>query len=301
MVTDATATTSEPRTATLDLGDAVLTYDVYGPLPPADGRPALIGIGQPMPAAGFVTLASLLADRTVISYDPRGLARSTRSDGREDNDPAQQADDLHALVQALDLGPVEVFGSSGGAITGLAWVTRHPNDIVTLVAHEPPLMDVLPDADLARTAFRSVQDTYERSGQSAGMAAFIAMTSWSGEFPPDVASWPPPDPAMFGMPAGDDGSRDNPLLSHASDAVSGYVLDRNALAAAATRVVIAAGEDSGVNFTGRTSAATASALGLELTLFPGGHGGFLGGEFGQQGKPEEFAVKLREVLDADSS
>lgn len=293
-------TTTEPRTATFDLGDAVLTYDVYGPLPPADGRPALLAIGQPMPAAGFVTLASKFPDRTVISYDPRGLARSTRSDGREDNDPAQQADDLHALVEALDLGRVEVFGSSGGAVTGLAWVTRHPDDVVTLVAHEPPIMDLLPDADLARTAFRSVQDTYERSGQSAGMAAFIAMNSWSGEFPSDVASWPAPDPAAFGMPAGDDGSRDNPLLSHASDGVSGYVLDPDAIAGASTRVVVAAGEESGDKFTGRTSAGTASALGVELVRFPGDHGGFLGGEFGQQGKPVEFAEKLREVLHADS-
>ncbi len=291
-------TTAEPRTAELDLGDAVLIYDVRGPLPPADGRPALVAIGQPMPAMGFTTLASLFPDRTVITYDPRGLARSTRSDGRTDNDPAQQADDLHALVQALGLGPVEVLGSSGGAVTGLAWVTRHPDDVATLVAHEPPLIRQLPDAGLAAIAFASVQDTYQRNGQGAGMAAFIAMTSWSGEFPEDVANWPAPDPAMFGMPAEDDGSRDNPLLSHDSDGVSGYVLDTDAVTAAPTRVVVGAGEDSGNTFTARTAAATARALGVELTLFPGDHGGFLGGEFGQQGKPEEFAAKLREVLDA---
>jgi hypothetical protein len=175
-------------------------------------------------------------------------------------------------------------------------VTRHPDDVATLVAHEPPLIGQLPDAELAATAFASVQDTYYRSGQNAGMAAFIAMTSWSGEFPADVASWPAPDPAMFGMPADDDGSRDNPLLSHDSDGVSGYVLDAAAVSAAPTRVVVAAGEDSGNTFTARTSTGTAKALGLDLTVFPGGHGGFLGGEFGQQGKPQEFAVKLREVL-----
>ena len=94
-----------------------LVYDVHGPLPTADGRPPVFMIGQPMTAGGFGTLASLLADRTVVTYDPRGLGRSTRADGRVENEPEVQARDVHAVIEALGAGPVEVFASSGGAVT----------------------------------------------------------------------------------------------------------------------------------------------------------------------------------------
>src|SRR3954451_1629864 len=103
---------------------------------------------------------------------------------------------------------------------------------------------------------------------------------------------------MFGMPTEDDGTRDNPLLSDRSWAVSGYRPDVDALAAAPTRVVIAVGEESANTFTGRTSVATAALLGQQATVFPSHHGGFLGGEYGYAGQPEAFARRLREVLDA---
>ena len=99
------------------------------------------------------------------------------------------------------------------------------------------------------------------------------------------------------MPTEDDGSRDDPLLSDRSWAVSSYRPDADALAAAPTRVVIAVGEESLGTFTGRTSVATAEVLGQQATVFPSHHGGFLGGEFGYAGQPEAFARKLREVLD----
>jgi hypothetical protein len=130
------------------------------------------------------------------------------------------------------------------------------------------------------------------------MAAFIAMTSWQGEFTDEYFAQPAPDPAAFGMPAEDDGSRDNPLLSDRSWAVSSYRPDVDALAAAPTRIVIAVGEESEGTFTGRSAVATAELLGQEATVFPSHHGGFMGGEFGYAGQPEAFARKLREVLDA---
>src|SRR5690349_3359220 len=133
-------------THVLETAEADLVYDVRGPLPTADGRPPLFMIGQPMTAGGFTTLASLLPDRTVVTYDPRGLGRSTRSDGRVDNSPTVQAEDVHAVIEALGAGPVEMFASSGGAVTALALVAAHPDDVITLVAHEPPLNRVLPDA-----------------------------------------------------------------------------------------------------------------------------------------------------------
>ena len=284
----------------LDTAEAHIAYDVHGLLPTADGRPPLVMIGQPMDAGGFGTLASHFPDRTVVTYDPRGLGRSTRRDGRVDHSPTVQADDVHAVIDALGAGPVEMFASSGGAVTALALVAAHPDAVITLVAHEPPLIPVLPDAAPAERARAGIRDVYEAKGSGAGMAAFIAMTSWRGEFTDEYFAQPAPDPVAFGMPTEDDGSRDDPLLSDRSWAVSGYRPDVDALATAPTRVVIAVGEESESTFTGRTAVATAELLGQQATVFPSHHGGFLGGEFGYAGQPEAFARRLRDVLDNDS-
>ena len=284
-------------TRTLETAEADIAYDVDGPLPTADGRPPLLMIGQPMTAEGFAALAPHMPDRTVVTYDPRGLGRSTRNDGRVDNSPTVQADDVHALIEALGGGPVDMFASSGGAVTALALVAAYPDDVVTLVAHEPPLIAVLPDADAAKRALVGVRDAYQSRGRSAGMAAFIAMTSWRGEFTDEYLSRPAPDPAAFGMPADDDGSRDDPLLSDRSWAITSYRPEVAALVAAPTRVVIAVGEESDGVFTGRTSQAIAALLGERPIVFPSHHGGFLGPESGYPGKPEAFARKLRDVLD----
>ena len=283
-------------TKTLDVGDAVLTYDVRAAEAPSDRRP-LVLIGQPMTAEGFTTLAAHFADRTVVTYDQRGLGRSTRSDGHQRQVPDVSAGDLHAIVAAEGLGPVDVFGSSGGAVNGLAWVAEHPGDVHTLVAHEPPILGVLPDADHAFAAERAVQERYHADGWGAGMAAFIAMTMVQGEFTDDFLAQPHPDPAAFGMPTEDDGSRDDPLLSGVANDVTAFEPDPDAIVAAPARVMLAAGIESKDTITWRTAAATAELVGEPLTEFPSHHGGFLGGEFGQQGEPVAFAHRLREVLD----
>src|ERR1043165_7162073 len=126
-------------THTLETAEADIAYDVRGPLPTSDGRPPLFMIGQPMDASGFATLASYFPDRTVITYDPRGLGRSTRKDGRVDNSPMVQARDVHAVIEALGAGPVDMFASSGAAVPALALVAAYPTDVTCLVAHEPPL------------------------------------------------------------------------------------------------------------------------------------------------------------------
>lgn len=288
---------TETTQRTLEVPGAVLAYDVRGPLPPADGEPPLLMVGQPMDATGFATLAGLLPERTVVTYDPRGLARSTRTDGSSTHDPVQQAEDLHAIVGALGGGPVDVFGSSGGAVTSLALVAAHPQDVRTLVAHEPPALPLLPDAAEAEAVWQRVQAAYQEKGWGAGMAAFVAMTSVPGPF--TAASLAElPDPAAFGMPTEDDGSRDDPLLSGASTPVTGYRPDVDALRAAPTRVVVAAGIESKDLMTWRTSAALADALGVELAVLPSHHGGFMGPEYGMPGEPEAFAARLREVLAA---
>jgi len=292
-------TTNTLTTHTLTIAGADIVYDVYGPLPTPDGRPLLFMIGQPMTANGFATLASLLPERTVVTYDPRGLGRSTRSDGRVDNTPTDQATDVHALIEALGAGPVDMFASSGGAVTALALVAAYPDDVITLVAHEPPLIPVLPDFAAAERARAAVRDVYEANGFGAGMAAFVAMASWPGEYTEAYFAQPPADPAAFGMPAEDDGSRDDPLLSDRSWAVSAYHPDVDALSHAPTRIVIAVGEETGNTFTGRTSEATADLLGQRPTVFPSHHGGFMGSESGYPGRPEAFARTLRDVLGGD--
>lgn len=284
------------KTHTLEASEAALVYDVRGPLPTAGGLAPLLMIGQPMTAEGFATLAGFFPDRTVVTYDPRGLGRSTRRDGRTDNDPTVQAGDVHALILALGAGPVELFGSSGGAVTALALVTAHPEDVITLVAHEPPLIPVLPDAEAAARARSQVRDSYEAKGWGAGMAAFIGMTSWPGEYTAEYFDRPAVDPAQFGLPGEDDGARDDPLLSDLSWAVSGYEPDVAALTAARTRVVIGVGEESAGLFTDRTARATAELLGAQLAVFPSHHAGFAGAESGYPGQPKAFAHRLREVL-----
>jgi pimeloyl-ACP methyl ester carboxylesterase len=155
-------------THTLETAGAAIAYDVRGPLPTANGRPPLFMIGQPMAADGFATLASHFPDRTVVTYDPRGLGRSARTDDRVDHSPTVQAGDVHAVIEALGAGPVEMFASSGGAVTALALVAAHPGDVTTLVAHEPPLIPVLPDAAAAERARAGVREpTTPRGGVRA--------------------------------------------------------------------------------------------------------------------------------------
>ena len=281
----------------LETDQATLAYDVRGALPPADGRPPLLMIGQPMTADGFATLASHFADRTVVTYDPRGLGRSTRTDGTSTQTPQQQAEDLHALIEAIGSAPVDIFASSGGAVSALALVARYPHDVATLVAHEPPIIPVLPDAELAFAAERAWQKTYQEKGSGWGMAQFMSATMWRGEFTDAYLSQPPPDPAQFGMSPDDDGSRDDPLLAGVANAVTSYQPDTEAIQATPTRVVIAVGVESQGTFTGRTSESVAKALDLPLTEFPSHHGGFLGDERGYGGQPEAFAERLRQVLD----
>jgi len=289
------------QTHTLETPDVDLVYEVHPPTTADAGRPTLLLAGHPMDPRGFDTLVSYFTDRTVVAYDPRGIGRSLRKDGSDQRTPEMHATDLHALIEALDAdGPVDLFASSGGAVNALALVAAHPDDVGILVAHEPPLLAYLPDAEGAFAAERAVQAAYQERGFGAGMAAFIALTAWPGEFGDAYAAQPLPDPAQFGMPTDDDGRRDDPLLSGTANAITAYRPDIAALRAAPTRVVLAAGVESREVLTGRATAALAAALGVPLTEFPSHHGGFMGGEFGYAGQPEAFAARLHEVLDEGS-
>ena len=280
---------TEPETQTLDLSGARLTYDVREAASEST-EPVLLMIGSPMDASGFTTLAGHFPDRTVVTYDPRGVGRSPRADGVTGATPDEHAEDLHQLISELDAGPVDIFASSGGAVNALPLVTRHPEGVRTLVAHEPPLATVLPDREEVLAVTEDIHETYERDGFGPAMAKFIAFTSVRGPTPPDFANHAP-NPADVGLPTEDDGSRDHPLLGPHMVYVARYEPDFDSLRGASTRIVVAGGAESEGTFPYRAALAVAERLGTEAVIFPSHHGGF-----GQQGDPDAFAATLRRVL-----
>jgi len=285
---------TEPKTHTLDVPGAVLTYDVR------DGdsatEPVLLLIGSPMDASGFTALAGHFTDRTVVTYDPRGAARSKRTDGALETTPDEHADDLHRLIAVLGDEPVDIFASSGGAVNALALVAKHPEQVRTLVAHEPPAAQELPDREAVLAACAAIHQTYQHHGFGPAMAQFIAMVSVAGPIPATFADQPAPSPANFGLPTEDDGSRDDPLVGQNMLSCPSYRHDFDALRSGPTRVVVGVGADSGQAFPGRAAVAVAERLGTAPVTFPGGHGGFTDGGFDPTADPEAFAATLREVL-----
>jgi pimeloyl-ACP methyl ester carboxylesterase len=289
---------TEVTTHTLDVPGATLTYDVRAN--DASTEPILLMIGTPMAAGGFTTLAGHFTDRTVVTYDPRGSERSILADPADAITADIHADDVHRVIEAVGGGPVDCFASSGGAVNSLALVAKHPDDVGTLVAHEPPLASLVPDREYALAACRAVHEAYMQRGAGAGMAGFIGVVSHSGPFTAAFLAQPLPDPAMFGMPGEDDGSRNDPMFTQVILTIPAYEPDFDAMRAARTRIVMAAGEGSTGTLANRGAVAVAERLGTQPVIFPGGHDGFLGGEYGQTGEPDAFAAKLREVLSASA-
>jgi pimeloyl-ACP methyl ester carboxylesterase len=289
-----TTTTAGPTTHTLDVPGATLTYDVRRNEQTTE-LPLLM-IGSPMGAAGFGSLASHFPDRTIVTYDPRGVERSSVSDPSSSITPEILADDVHRVIDAVGGGPVDLFASSGGAVNALALVAKHPEQVRILVAHEPPLASILPDREHALAVTEAIRKTYMQSGKNAALAHFIAVVSHKGPVTADFASQPAPDPAMFGMPAEDDGTRTDMMFAHTIITTTHYEPDFEALRAASTRIVIAAGVGSEGEMANRGAYAVAERLGTDVVVFPSDHGGFLGGEYGQTGEPDAFAAKLRDVL-----
>src|SRR5579859_5200753 len=264
-------------TITLEAPGTILHYDIR---PGTGADPVLLMIGSPMGAAGFTALASHFPDRTVVTYDPRGSGRSKRTDGALQTAVEEHADDLHRLISALGAGAVDIFASSGGAMNALALVARHPEQVRTLVAHEPPAVRELPDAEHALAVCADIHETYLRSGSGPAMAKFIALVSEQGPIGADYLDRPAPDPGMFGLPSQDDGSRDDPLCGQNMISCTHHQHDFAALLAAPTRIVVGVGEESGQELAGRAGAVVAERLGLIPVVLPGGHGGFVGEGFG---------------------
>jgi pimeloyl-ACP methyl ester carboxylesterase len=252
-------------------------YEVRG------SGPLLLLIGAPMAAAHFAPMADELAgDHTVVTLDPRGISSSRLDDPDQESTPDLRADDVAAVLGALGAETADVFGSSGGAVTGLALVTRHPSRVRTLVAHEPPVLDLLPDATAQHAAVDDMIETFHRDGLAAAFAEFMA----NAGFGDDDGGAPAAPP---GPPSAQDLADAARFFGHELRATTRYVPDISALKAGPARVVVGIGADSGRLLTYRTSAALAARLDTAPVEFPGDHGGFLG-------RPQEFAQTLRKVL-----
>jgi pimeloyl-ACP methyl ester carboxylesterase len=284
---------AEPTTHTLDVPGATLAYDVREPDTPSDKRPLFI-FGSPMGASGFEQLVGHFTDRTVITYDPRGMERSTREPGSELTTEVH-AEDYHRVVEAAGLGQVDAFGSSGGGMCGLHWVVAYPEDVRTFVSHEPPVVTLLEDSQMVIKVNADIVDTYQREGFGPAMAKFIQLVMHQGLLPDDYLDRPAPDPAQFGLPTEDDGSRDDLLLS-GNLAMPPFELDATALRASSVRIVPAIGALGEGGLARRGGEAVARLLGVEPVIFPGDHGGFAANEWSPDNDPAAFAARLREVL-----
>jgi pimeloyl-ACP methyl ester carboxylesterase len=266
---------------TLAVPGAQLHYEVSGT------GPVLLTIpGGPADAATFAALAGALADRyTVVRYDPRGVSRSSVEAPAEASRFVQvHGDDAHRLLAALGDEPALVLGSSGGAVIGLELAARHPEQVRTLVAHEPPVIRLLPDADAQLAVTEEVYQIFRREGWPAAVQRFLANAGL------EAGAAQPADPeaaeAMARM-------RDNFdfFLAHYLRPISGYEPDLSALRSGSTRVVVGIGDATGGQLANRCAVTVAERLGLTPVVFPGDHNGFAS-------RPAEFAKVLDGVLRA---
>ncbi len=266
-------TSSSLSTHTVAVSDARLHYEVRGQ------GPLLLILGAPMAAAEFAPLAHALADdHTVVTADPRGVAGSTVDDPTKDSTPEVRADDVAAILDDLGAASADVFGSSGGAVTALALVSRHPDRVRTVVAHEPPLLELLPDADEQRAATEDIIATFSSDGMFAAWGKFMANAGF------DMPSGGPAGAPEMPAPSEQELRDAAHFFEHELRATTRYLPDVEALKTG--QVVVGLGEESGHLLTQRTTAALADLLGVQPTMFPGDHGGFMGA-------PGAFADALR--------
>jgi pimeloyl-ACP methyl ester carboxylesterase len=263
-------------TGILDVPGAHLYYEVRG------SGPLLALVGAPMDAKAFAPLAELLAtDHTVLTTDPRGINRSRLDDPEQDSTPVLRADDLSRLLAHVDAGPAMVFGSSGGAITALALTQTHPEQVHTIVAHEPPIVALLPNRDEVHAGTEDQIAMYLGGDVIGAWKKFFADANLM--VPEGVIEM------MFG------GERDPQAVAderrwfaHELRETTHWEPDFSLLRSASTRIVVGIGSDSTDQQCDRTSQALAATLGSKPEMFPGGHTGCA--EI-----PEEFAFRLREI------
>ena len=268
-----------PTARTLEVPGARLYYEVRGQ------GPLVVLVGAPMDAGPFGPLAELLAaDYTVLTTDPRGINRSPVDDPGQDSTPEMRADDLSRLVACVDAGPAVVLGSSGGAVSALALVQAHPEQVRVVVAHEPPLIELLPDRAERHAGNEQVIALWLAGDHAGSWRVFLDNANI--RLPEGVFE------AVFGGEPDPQALADTTFQNtHMLRPTTRFLPDYAALRSADARVVVGIGEGSAGQVCDRTSRALAAALGIEPTMFPGGHTGFAE-------DPAGFAVRLRSVLSA---
>ncbi|RLV01403.1 alpha/beta hydrolase [Streptomyces griseocarneus] len=282
-----------PTIGSLRVPGATLRYEVRG-----QGPLLLLIPGGAGDAASFDGVADdLAAEYTVATYDPRGLSRSALDDPEAEQSVAEHADDAFRLLELLSPdAPARVFGASSGAIVALRLLTAHPERIARVVAHEPPVVEVLPDAAESRALIARVQETFRAQGLMPAMAEFAAGLQKDagrkggegkdGEGKDGVAAGPkaeitlPPQAAaraertMANLPY---------FLGRIVPRFMTDAPDVHRLEALSDRLVLAGGQDSRGELPYRAVASLAERLGTELRHFPGGHVGLTthSAEFGE--------------------
>lgn len=268
---------------TLNAPGASLYYEVRG-----TGPVLLLIAGGPADASVFAGVADLLARHyTVVTYDPRGNSRSSVAGPPEDWQADVHADDASRLIEAVGGGAACVFGNSGGALVGLNLATRSPERVRTLVAHEPPVVELLPDAAAHRARSQELYDTYRSQGVGPAMRTFMTMAGLKGGPPPQAVVGQPGPETMESMARL--GRNAELFLAYGLRQTSAFVPDIPTLRTGSPRIVVAGGEESDDQLAYRAAVALAEHLGTPVVRFPGDHAGFMM-------QPDAFAAKLREVL-----
>ncbi|MGW3304100.1 alpha/beta fold hydrolase [Streptomyces rubiginosohelvolus] len=262
----------------LERPDCTIAFGVQG-----DG-PLLFLVGAPVGRAGFAALAHELAGRfTVVTHDPRGIGDSRAVPGMTAPTPEVLAEDLAALVDRFTGGPALFAGTSGGAVTLLELGRRHPDMVGRAVLHEPPLVSLLDDADLAARAAaafgvaeadpqRAVQEFFDLSGAAHRTA------------PDQTPPAPMPLPAL---PA-EELDKNRYFLGRMAGPTVFYAPDVEAVRR--VPVTLCAGSLSHHQLARRATQALAGLLELPLIDMPGNH-------LGASAEPAEFAQALGLLLE----
>ncbi|MFE0459690.1 alpha/beta fold hydrolase [Kitasatospora sp. NPDC058965] len=278
---------THPTVGSLRVNGATLHYEVRG-----RGPLLLLIPGGTGGAASFDGIADdLAADHTVATYDPRGMSRSTLDDPEAEQRVAEHAEDALRILDLLSPGePARVFGSSSGAIVALHLLTTHPERVERVVAHEPPVVEVLPDAAEHRALLARVQATFHSQGLAPAMAVFAAGLTKDGkgaepkaeieiELPPQAAARA--EQTMADLPY---------FVGRIVPSFMSYVPDVRRLATLSDRLVLAGGQDSRGELPYRPAAQLTERLGTDLLHFPGGH-------VGLTTHSAEFGALLRKAFD----
>ncbi|MFF3391932.1 alpha/beta fold hydrolase [Streptomyces sp. NPDC002669] len=291
------------RSGHLEVPGATLYHEVRG-----EGPLLLLLPGGSADAGIYDRMAARLADGwTVATLDPRGYSRSLIDGGTGEQRVAVQSEDAYRLIELLapDGGPVSVFGASSGAIVALDLLARHPERLHRVVAHEPPLVELLPDPERGRRLFASVRDSFRAGGVAAALATMTegltapdappvretaAETATAARTETETARTERGEQTVREAEAVQRMRANLPVfLEHVLCSFSGHALDLEALARGGRKLVVGIGEESGTLLTAVPGPRLADRVGGGLVEFPGGH-------TGSSEHPEAFAERLRSVL-----